>query len=107
MDYNPTLYLLPVWDRVFPATPTMTSLVQKAGTKLFEKHIQQYAPVDPLYETYTDKKGRTKRRKVITSLTITETTQPYPREMFLSVFPRGMLPSSDQSTNALITLIKG
>jgi len=41
----------------------MTSLVQKAGTKLFEKHIQQYAPADPLYETYTDNKGRTKRRK--------------------------------------------
>ncbi|KAI0784514.1 hypothetical protein C8Q75DRAFT_779193 [Abortiporus biennis] len=41
----------------------MTTLVQKTGRKLFEKHLEQYAPADPLYETYTDKKGRTKRRK--------------------------------------------
>jgi hypothetical protein len=43
----------------------MTSkLAQKAGLKLFEKHIQAYTPVDPLYETYTDDRGKTKRRKV-------------------------------------------
>jgi hypothetical protein len=36
----------------------------KAGKALFEKHLQQYAPQDPLYETYTDKKGKQKRRKV-------------------------------------------
>ena len=42
----------------------MTAIAQKAGLKLFEKHLQQYAPVDPLYETYTDAKGRQKRRKV-------------------------------------------
>lgn len=43
----------------------MTStLAQKAGLKLFEKHLEQYRPVDPLYEQYTDNKGRQKRRKV-------------------------------------------
>jgi hypothetical protein len=43
---------------------TMESFAQKAGLKLFAKHLDQYKPADPLYETYTDKKGRTKRRKV-------------------------------------------
>ncbi|KAJ7600432.1 hypothetical protein C8J56DRAFT_1156819 [Mycena floridula] len=41
----------------------MTSLLESAGKKLFEKHLEQYAPADPLYETYTDKRGRQKRRK--------------------------------------------
>jgi len=40
-----------------------SGIAQKAGLKLFEKHLKQYEPVDPLYETYTDKKGRQKRRK--------------------------------------------
>jgi len=35
----------------------------KAGRKLFEKHLHQYEPADPLYETYTDKHGRERRRK--------------------------------------------
>ena len=43
----------------------MTSTIaRKAGLKLFEKHLQRYEPVDPLYETYTDANGRQKRRKV-------------------------------------------
>jgi hypothetical protein len=43
----------------------MTSaLAQKAGLKLFQQHVQQYAPVDPLYETYTDANGKQHRRKV-------------------------------------------
>lgn len=43
----------------------MTSaLAKKTGLKVFEKHLQRYEPVDPLYETYTDNKGRQKRRKV-------------------------------------------
>ncbi|KZT07584.1 uncharacterized protein LAESUDRAFT_724533 [Laetiporus sulphureus 93-53] len=33
------------------------------GRKLFEKHLQNYTPEDPLYETYTDKRGRQRRRK--------------------------------------------
>lgn len=42
----------------------MTSaLAKKAGLKLFEQNIQQYTPIDPLYETYTDAKGRQRRRK--------------------------------------------
>ncbi|KAI0956302.1 hypothetical protein AcV7_006738 [Taiwanofungus camphoratus] len=35
----------------------------KAGRKLFEKHLHQYEPADPYYETYTDKRGRQRRRK--------------------------------------------
>ncbi len=43
----------------------MTSkLAERVGKKLFEKHIQSYTPVDPLYENYTDAKGRQKRRRV-------------------------------------------
>ena len=34
------------------------------GRKLFQKNLQQYQPADPLYETYVDKKGRERRRKV-------------------------------------------
>ena len=43
----------------------MTSkFAQKAGLKLFEQHLRQYEPEDPVYETYTDKKGRQRQRKV-------------------------------------------
>jgi len=42
----------------------MSNLLGKAGKKLFERHLEQYAPVDPLYETYVDKNGKQKRRKV-------------------------------------------
>jgi len=42
----------------------MTSdMAKKIGMKLFEKHLEQYTPADPLYEEYTDAKGRTKRRR--------------------------------------------
>ncbi|KAG1870738.1 hypothetical protein DFJ58DRAFT_764367 [Suillus subalutaceus] len=41
----------------------MTSYLQKAGTKLFEKNLEQYRPEDPLYEFYTDKRGKQRRRK--------------------------------------------
>jgi len=33
------------------------------GRKLFEKNLENYTPADPLYETYTDSKGRQKKRK--------------------------------------------
>lgn len=43
----------------------MTSAIaRKAGLKLFEKHLERYEPVDPLYETYADENGRQRRRKV-------------------------------------------
>lgn len=45
--------------------PVMTSYLQKAGTKLFEKNLEQYRPEDPLYEFYTDKRGKQRRRKVL------------------------------------------
>ena len=32
--------------------------------KLFQKHMANYEPADPLYEEYIDSKGRTRRRKV-------------------------------------------
>ncbi|KAF8524912.1 hypothetical protein BU17DRAFT_74670 [Hysterangium stoloniferum] len=42
----------------------MTSYIaRKAGLSLFERHLENYAPQDPLYETYVDSKGKTKRRK--------------------------------------------
>ncbi|KAG6900689.1 hypothetical protein C0993_005000 [Termitomyces sp. T159_Od127] len=41
----------------------MTSLFAKAVKKVFERHLEQYAPQDPLYEFYTDSKGKQKRRK--------------------------------------------
>jgi len=40
-----------------------SALAQKAGLGIFEKHLKNYEPADPLYETYVDKKGKTKRRK--------------------------------------------
>ncbi|KAF8150915.1 hypothetical protein B0H34DRAFT_631699, partial [Crassisporium funariophilum] len=41
----------------------MSALMGKAGKKLFEKHLEQYAPADPLYEFVTDEHGKQKRRK--------------------------------------------
>ncbi|THV01918.1 hypothetical protein K435DRAFT_654506 [Dendrothele bispora CBS 962.96] len=41
----------------------MSSLLNKAGMALFERHLEQYAPADPMYETYTDNKGKQKRRR--------------------------------------------
>lgn len=31
---------------------------------LFEKHLEQYSPQDPMYEEYTNNKGKKKRRRV-------------------------------------------
>jgi hypothetical protein len=42
----------------------MSSALNKAGMKLFTRHLEHYTPADPLYEEYVDKRGRTKRRKV-------------------------------------------
>jgi hypothetical protein len=39
------------------------TLLTKAGKKLFEQNLDKYAPADPLYESYVDKRGRQKRRK--------------------------------------------
>jgi len=39
------------------------ALLNKAGKALFEKHLQQYSPSDPMYEEYTDARGRKKRRR--------------------------------------------
>ncbi|KAF8177203.1 hypothetical protein BJ912DRAFT_1146625 [Pholiota molesta] len=41
----------------------MNTVLNKAGKKLFEKNLEQYAPADPLYEYYTDARGKQKRRK--------------------------------------------
>ncbi|KAJ3779045.1 hypothetical protein FB446DRAFT_711991 [Lentinula raphanica] len=41
----------------------MDNLLNTAGKKLFERHLQQYAPADPMYETYTDAKGKQRRRR--------------------------------------------
>ncbi|KAJ6608676.1 hypothetical protein B0H10DRAFT_2066939 [Mycena sp. CBHHK59/15] len=39
------------------------ALLNKAGKALFEKHLEQYAPVDPMYEEYTDDRGKKRRRR--------------------------------------------
>ncbi|KAH8994870.1 hypothetical protein EDB92DRAFT_236142 [Lactarius akahatsu] len=41
----------------------MSGAINKAGIKLFARHLEQYTPTDPLYEEYVDKRGRTRRRK--------------------------------------------
>ncbi|KAG8789549.1 hypothetical protein FRC19_005187 [Serendipita sp. 401] len=40
-----------------------SKMAKKAGLKLFEKHLEQYTPKDPLYEEYIDDKGKKCRRK--------------------------------------------
>ncbi|KAF7319403.1 hypothetical protein HMN09_00278300 [Mycena chlorophos] len=39
------------------------ALLKRAGQKLFEKHLEQYTPADPLYEEYTAPNGKKKRRR--------------------------------------------
>ncbi|KAJ7135395.1 hypothetical protein C8R43DRAFT_1089458 [Mycena crocata] len=41
----------------------MSQLLGKAGKALFEKHLEQYAPADPMYEEYTDDRGKKRRRR--------------------------------------------
>jgi hypothetical protein len=74
----------------------MTStLLNKAGKKLFEQHMEKYAPTDPLYEFYTDEKGKKKRRKVRRStdlncscLVLTKCRSAKCLQAFLPVMPR-------------------
>lgn len=40
-----------------------TYIGKKAGKKLFEQHLEHYTPQDPLYEFYTDERGRQRRRQ--------------------------------------------
>jgi len=37
--------------------------MQKVGVKLFQQHLEQYSPPDPLYEYYTDAHGKQRRKK--------------------------------------------
>jgi len=39
------------------------AIMKKAGLTVFEKHMKNYEPADPLYEEYVDNKGKTRRRK--------------------------------------------
>ncbi|KAF9445522.1 hypothetical protein P691DRAFT_805539 [Macrolepiota fuliginosa MF-IS2] len=42
----------------------MVEFISKAaGKRLFEQHLEQYAPPDPLYEIYTNDRGKQKRRQ--------------------------------------------
>ncbi|ETW82795.1 hypothetical protein HETIRDRAFT_243211, partial [Heterobasidion irregulare TC 32-1] len=41
----------------------MSTLLNSAGRRLFARHVAQYAPQDPMYEPYTDARGRSKRRR--------------------------------------------
>jgi len=40
-----------------------TSAAKKAGMDVLAKHLKSYEPQDPLYEEYTDSKGRVRQRK--------------------------------------------
>ncbi|KIK80489.1 hypothetical protein PAXRUDRAFT_158549 [Paxillus rubicundulus Ve08.2h10] len=46
----------------------MSSYMQKVGVKLFQQHLDQYSPPDPLYEYYTDARGKQRRKKRNTPL---------------------------------------
>ncbi|CAE6363650.1 unnamed protein product [Rhizoctonia solani] len=41
----------------------MSTIAKKAVSKVFERHMQNYTPSDPLYEEYTDEHGKKRRRK--------------------------------------------
>ena len=45
----------------------MSGLAKKYGKHLFEQNLADYQPTDPLYEEYTDERGRLRRRKVCTA----------------------------------------
>ncbi|KZT20456.1 hypothetical protein NEOLEDRAFT_868774 [Neolentinus lepideus HHB14362 ss-1] len=54
----------------------MTSaFAQTYGKKLFQKHLEQYQPADPLYEYYTNDRGKQKRRKRATPPGLTHRDQ--------------------------------
>ncbi|KAF8557093.1 hypothetical protein OG21DRAFT_1505713, partial [Imleria badia] len=41
----------------------MSAYMQNIGVKLFRQHLENYTPPDPLYEYYTDAKGKQRRKK--------------------------------------------
>lgn len=55
----------------FTPTSIMDHFLNSAGKKLFERHLQQYAPTDPMYESYVDAKGKERRRRVSISPILT------------------------------------
>ncbi|KAL5526165.1 hypothetical protein ACEPAG_7503 [Sanghuangporus baumii] len=40
-----------------------STILTKAGLQIFEKHLKQYEPVDPVWETWVDENGKTHKRK--------------------------------------------
>ena len=56
----------------------MSNVINKAGMKLFSRHLEHYTPEDPLYEEYVDKRGRTKRRKVRLYSVLSHRPPPFP-----------------------------
>lgn len=40
----------------------------RAGKKVFEKHMESYAPADALYVEYTDDRGRKRRKRASSPL---------------------------------------
>lgn len=45
----------------------MSNYMRDVGIKLFRQNLEQYAPQDPLYEYYTDAKGKQRRKKASTA----------------------------------------
>ncbi|KAL5526186.1 hypothetical protein ACEPAG_7525 [Sanghuangporus baumii] len=40
-----------------------SKILTKAGLQIFEKHLKQYEPADPVWETWVDENGKTHKRK--------------------------------------------
>jgi len=57
----------------------MSALLGKAGKRLFEQHLEQYSPQDPLYEFYINDRGKKKRRKVSAMAIISHISSPTQR----------------------------
>lgn len=70
-----------------------TTLLQKSGLKVFEQHMRQYEPADPVYETYTDKKGKQRRRRVrVLIVAFVSSSQQTDLHIFVSIHTQRELP---------------
>jgi hypothetical protein len=58
-----SLSLLPA-SSLFLSFIMSANLLNAAGKRMLAGRIEQYRPSDPMYEEYTDSRGKVKRRKV-------------------------------------------
>ena len=89
----------------------MSAYMQQVGAKLFRQHLEQYTPPDPLYEYYTDAKGKQRRKKVNTAFSLRLRAHFQCAHSFFSVkyllgFPLAMPKFSSLSCGEHITSTK-